>query len=112
MDEEEKGLLEGGAPREERKAAPRRRRKKAIKPEQVQQRLLEIADRCMEAEPKKVYNKSTRQWEEVGCYEFDAANAIRALTEIGKYLGVAEKGEENAVTELRVDFGGSEEYAR
>ena len=91
---------------------PKRRRRRAIKPEQVQQRLLEIADRCMEAEPKKVYNKSTKQWEEVGTFEFDAANAIRALTEIGKYLGISEKGEESAVTELRVDFGEHEDYAR
>ena len=91
---------------------PKRRRRRAIKPEQVQQRLLEIADRCMEAEPKKVYNKSTKQWEEVGSYEFDAANAIRALTEIGKYLGVSEKSEDSGVTELRVDFGEHEDYAR
>lgn len=91
---------------------PKRRRRRAIKPEQVQQRLLEIADRCMEAEPKKVYNKSTKQWEEVGTFEFDAANAIRALTEIGKYLGISEKNEESAVTELRVDFGEHEDYAR
>ena len=91
---------------------PKRRRRRAIKPEQIQQRLLEIADRCMEAEPKKAYNKSTKQWEEVGTYEFDATNAIRALTEIGKYLGVGDKGEDSQVTELRVDFGGHEDYAR
>ena len=108
MNEEKEGLLEEGKPTER----PRRRRRKAIKPEQVQQRLLEIADRCMEAEPKRVYNKSTKQWEEVGSYEFDAANAIRALTEIGKYLGLGEKGEESGVTELRVDFGEHEDYAR
>lgn len=108
MNEEKEGLLEEGKPAEK----PKRRRRKAIKPEQVQQRLLEIADRCMEAEPKKVYNKSTKQWEEVGSYEFDAANAIRALTEIGKYLGLGEKSEEGGVTELRVDFGEHEDYAR
>ena len=108
MNEEKEGLLEEGKPAEK----PKRRRRKAIKPEQVQQRLLEIADRCMEAEPKKVYNKSTKQWEEVGTFEFDAANAIRALTEIGKYLGISEKNEESAVTELRVDFGEHEDYAR
>ena len=108
MNEEKEGLLEEGKPTEK----PRRRRRKAIKPEQVQQRLLEIADRCMEAEPKRVYNKSTKQWEEVGSYEFDAANAIRALTEIGKYLGLGEKSEEGGVTELRVDFGEHEDYAR
>ena len=112
MDEEKKGMRETEEEPEKKTPIPRRRRRKAIKPEQVQQRLLEIADRCMEAEPKRVYNKSTRQWEEVGSYEFDAANAIRALTEIGKYLGVADKGEESAVTELRVDFGESGEYAR
>ena len=53
----------------------------------------------------------TRQWEEDGSYTFDAANAIKALTEIGKYLGVGEKAEES-VREIRVDFGEHEEYAR
>jgi len=96
---------------EERKerAAPRRRRG-AIKPEQVEQRLMEIADRCMEAMPRKIYNKSTRQWEEDGSWTFDAANAIRALTEIGKYLGVADRSAEG-VKEVRVDFGDGADYA-
>lgn len=92
------------------RAAPRRRRG-AIKPEQVEQRLMEIADRCMEAMPRKIYNKSTRQWEEDGSWTFDAANAIRALTEIGKYLGVADKGAEGGVREVRVDFGDHADYA-
>lgn len=105
--EGEKNLsLEGG----QRATKPKRRRRKNIGAEQVQQRLLEIADRCMEAEPKRVYNKSTKQWEEVGSWEFDAANAIRALTEIGKYLGVNEKGEEGARREIIIDFGGHEDY--
>ncbi len=92
----------------------KRRRRRKIKPEQVQQRLLEIADRCMEAEPKRIYNKSTKQWEEAGTYEFDAANAIRALTEIGKYLGVGDKGDkgEEGSTELHIDFGEHEDYAK
>ena len=93
------------------RAAPKRRRG-AIKPEQVEQRLMEIADRCMEAMPRKIYNKSTRQWEEDGSWTFDAANAIRALTEIGKYLGVADKGAESGVKEVRVDFGDHADYAR
>ena len=93
------------------RAAPKRRRG-AIKPEQVEQRLMEIADRCMEAMPRRIYNKSTRQWEEDGSWTFDAANAIRALTEIGKYLGVADKGTESGVKEVRVDFGDDADYAR
>ena len=92
------------------RAAPRRRRG-AIKPEQVEQRLMEIADRCMEAMPRKIYNKSTRQWEEDGSWTFDAANAIRALTEIGKYLGVTDKGAEGGAKEVRVDFGDHADYA-
>ena len=91
------------------RAAPKRRRG-AIKPEQVEQRLMEIADRCMEAMPRKIYNKSTRQWEEDGSWTFDAANAIRALTEIGKYLGVADRSAEG-VKEVRVDFGDGADYA-
>ena len=93
------------------RAAPKRRRG-AIKPEQVEQRLMEIADRCMEAMPRKIYNKSTRQWEEDGSWTFDAANAIRALTEIGKYLGVADKGAESTLREVKVDFGDDADYAR
>ncbi len=90
------------------RASPGKRRG-GIKPEQVEHRLMEIADRCMEAMPHRVYNRSTRQWEEDGSWTFDAANAIRALTEIGKYLGVDEKSE--GIQELRVDFGGHEDYA-
>ncbi len=108
MEEEKRELAEGGQAAER----PKRRRRKSIRPEQVQQRLLEIADRCMEAEPKRVYNKATRQWEEAGSWEFDAANAIRALTEIGKYLGVNEKSEEGTVCAVQVDFGEHEDYAR
>ena len=93
------------------RAAPKRRRG-VIKPEQVEQRLMEIADRCMEAMPRKIYNKSTRQWEEDGSWTFDAANAIRALTEIGKYLGVADKGAEGTLREVKVDFGDDADYAR
>ena len=77
---------------EEKGKKARRRR---ITPTQVEQRLMEIAERCMENTPRMVYNKSTRQWEEDGSYTFDAANAIKALTEIGKYLGVGEKAEES-----------------
>ncbi len=69
---------------------------------------MEIADRSMEAMPHRVYNRSTRRWEEDGSWTFNAANAIRALTEIGKYLGVEEK---SAAQEFRVDFGGHEDYA-
>ena len=93
---------------EEKGKKARRRR---ITPTQVERRLMEIAERCMENTPRMVYNKSTRQWEEDGSYTFDAANAIKALTEIGKYLGVGEKAEES-VREIRVDFGEHEEYAR
>ena len=99
---------------EERKterASPPKRSRGKIRPEQVEHRLMEIADRCMEAMPHRIYNKSTRRWEEDGSWTFDAANAIRALTEIGKYLGVGEKAEES-VREIRVDFGEHEEYAR
>ena len=94
---------------EEKKSG--RSRRGAIKPEQVEHRLIEIADRCMEAMPHKVYNRSTRAWEEDGSWTFDAANAIRALTEIGKYLGIGEKGEEDALREIRIDFGGHDEWA-
>lgn len=72
---------------------------------------MEIADRCMEAMPHRIYNKATRQWEEDGSWTFDAANAIRALTEIGKYLGVAEKTEAGECG-IRVEFADHEEYAR
>ena len=94
------------------RASPVRRRRGAIRPEQVEHRLIEIADRCMDAMPHRIYNKATRQWEEDGSWTFDAANAIRALTEIGKYLGVADRAAEQGPQEIRVDFGGQDEYAR
>ena len=89
-----------------------RRKKEEITPQQVETRLMEIADRCMEAMPHRVWNKATRTWEEDGSWTFDAANAIRALMEIGKYLGVEEARDEGAVT-LRILFeDGKEEYAQ
>ena len=57
---------------EEKGKKARRRR---ITPTQVEQRLMEIAERCMENTPRMVYNKSTRQWEEDGSYTFDAAHS-------------------------------------
>ena len=33
------------------------------------------------------------------------------MTEIGKYLGVADKGTESGVKEVRVDFGDHADYA-
>lgn len=95
------------------RSGAKRTRRGHIRPEQVEQRLMEIAERCMEDTPRMVYNKSTKQWEEDGSYTFDAANAIKALTEIGKYLGVAEQeGKEEQTREIRVDFGEHEDYAR
>ena len=93
------------------RAGPARRKRGAIRPEQVEQRLMEIAERCMEATPRRIYNKATRQWEEDGSWTFDAANAIRALTEIGKYLGVGERDDGDAARELKVDFGEHQDYA-
>lgn len=68
----------------------------------------------MEDTPRMVYNKSTKQWEEDGSYTFDAANAIKALTEIGKYLGVGGEKDSEAENsrEIKVDFGEHEDYAR
>lgn len=88
-----------------------RKKKGEITPQQVEQRLMEIADRCMEATPHRVWNKADKIWEEDGVWTFDAANAIRALMEIGKYLGV-EGGEETGDVTVRVIFeDGKEEYA-
>ena len=52
--------------------APKRKRRGHIRPEQVEQRLMEIAERCMEETPRMVYNKSLKQWEEDGSYTFAA----------------------------------------
>ena len=65
---------------EEKGKKARRRR---ITPTQVEQRVMEIAERCMENTPRMVYNKSTRQWEEDSSHPPPAATPIPAPTHIG-----------------------------
>lgn len=89
-----------------------RAKKGEITPLQVEARLMEIGRPVHGGHAHRVWNKATRAWEEDGSWTFDAANAIRALMEIGKYLGVEDRKEAEGMT-LRVLFeGGSEEYAR
>lgn len=54
----------------------------------VMKRLMQVADRCMQAEPVLMFNRSTGEYEETGEYKFDSAGANRSLELIGKELGM------------------------
>jgi hypothetical protein len=54
----------------------------------VLNRLRQVAERCMQAEPVLKFNKSTGEYEETGEYQFDSAGANRSLELIGKELGM------------------------
>jgi phage terminase small subunit len=54
----------------------------------VMKRLMQVADRCMAAEPVLMFNRQTGEYEETGEYKFDSAGANRSLELIGKELGM------------------------
>lgn len=54
----------------------------------VVQNLIEISQRCQQAEPVKVFNYDTKQLEKTGEYVFDSNGANKALELIGKHLGM------------------------
>lgn len=58
----------------------------------VLNRLKEISDKCMQAEPVTEFNYDTKRLEETGEYEFDSSGANRATELIGKHLGMFKDG--------------------
>lgn len=62
----------------------------------IGRRLVEIADRCMQAVPHLSRNPETKRREPDGIWEFDPTGALRALHELAAFLK-EEEGTEDAV---------------
>ncbi len=52
----------------------------------IGRRLVEIVDRCMQAQPHYSRNPETKQREPDGIWEFDPSNAMRALHELAEHI--------------------------
>ena len=61
----------------------------------IGRRLVEIADRCMQAVPHYARNPETKQREPDGTWEFDTTGALRALHELAGFMRSLE-GQEDA----------------
>ncbi len=68
----------------------------------IGRRLVEIADRCMQAVPHYSRNPETKQREPDGTWEFDPTGALRALHELAGFLRELEPPEEE--TEEKPSF--------
>lgn len=64
-------------------------RNMGITQEWIGTRLVEIVDRCMQAEPHLSWNSETRQKEPDGSWVFDSRGAISALHELYIQMGFA-----------------------
>lgn len=63
--------------------------------------LNEVYNRCMQAEPVKVWNHVTKQMEETGEWVFDSQGANKSLELLGKHVAMfTEK------SEVKTDLGG------
>ena len=60
----------------------------------IGRRLVEVVDRCMQATPHMSWNDETRQKEPDGFWQFEAANAIKAMHELYIQLDFAQGSEE------------------
>ena len=70
-----------------------------VSPAWIGRRLVEIADRCMQAVPHLSRNPETKQREPDGIWEFDPTGALRALHELSEHLrSLAREEGESAVT--------------
>ena len=61
----------------------------------IGRRLVEIAERCMQATPHMTRNPETKQREPDGTWEFDPAGAMRALHELDEHLRSLREEEES-----------------
>lgn len=57
-----------------------------VSPAWIGRRLVEIAERCMQAVPHLSRNPETKQREPDGVWEFDPTGALRALHELSEHL--------------------------
>lgn len=76
-----------------------RAKKLELSQEWVLQRLKNISDRCVQAEPVMVYDREAKEMVETGEYRFDSAGANKATELIGKHLGMF-KEEQNNVQQV------------
>lgn len=75
----------------------------------VTRRMVEIAERAMQATPHLVWDADKRAYVEDGLYVFDPKSAISALTKIGESLGMFKNGDKgDAVTEIRLILPGED----
>jgi phage terminase small subunit len=85
-----------------------RAKKVALDAEWVLNRLKEISDKCMQAEPVVEWDHGAREMIETGEYQFDSTGANRATELIGKHLGMfkdkLEIGGDLSVN-IQVDYG-------
>ena len=71
-------------------AKAKRAEKLDLNAEWVLDKLVQVTDRCMQAEPVMVFDYSTKEMVETGEYQFDSKGANRALELIGKHIGMFE----------------------
>ena len=70
----------------------------------IGRRLVEIAERCMQATPHYARNPETKQREPDGVWEFDPGGALRALHELAGFLrGLEESDGESGAGEARFE---------
>lgn len=62
--------------------------KVGVSPEWVGLKLVEIVERCMEATPHMVWDSSRKEYVPDGTWNFDANGATKALSAIGRSLGM------------------------
>lgn len=63
-------------------------KKAELSAEWVLDNLRNVAIRCQQAEPVKVWDSEKREYVETGEYQFDSAGANRSLELLGKHLGI------------------------
>ena len=87
--------------------------KVGVTQEWVGLKLVEITERCMEGKPHMVWNSARKCYEPDGTWCFDAHGAIKALSAIGKSVGLfAEKPktESEGVEKFLAQFEGGREF--
>jgi phage terminase small subunit len=89
-----------------------RAKKVQLDAEWVLNRLKEISDKCMTAEPVEVWDHEARTMVETGEYQFDSTGANRATELIGKHLGMFKDKLDitgDLSMKIEVDYGDDEE---
>jgi len=81
------------------------REKTQVTQEWVVNRLKEISDRCMQAEPVMIRTEDGMV--ESGEYKFDSSGANKATELIGRHIGIFEKdNKQKAQPEVKITFNG------